>query len=330
MSSQLKWALLVPAVWASLSLAQDQGKKDAPRSQPAEVRLNDGSLVRMTILQESVDVLTKYGKLTIPLRDIRRIEFGLHLPDGVEPQIEQAVKQMGSDTYKVREDAVKQLVSFGSMAYPSLQKASRSKDLEVAKRATAAMKRIDDKVAPEQLKIKLEDSIQTVEFTITGQIVSPAIKVHSETFGEFDLKLSQLRSLHQRSQSGDVELVVDAQQFGTNADQWVDTGVMVDANLRVIIRSEGHVDLWPQGPGQYMTTPKGYSTAGKGGVHMAGTLLGRVGETGKVFVIGEHYEGVAASEGKVYLHIVPSPWNNASSGSYKVRIRTDYVALSSR
>ena len=40
--------------------------------------------------------------------------------------------------------------------------------------------------------------------TITGRIVSPAIKVHSETFGEFDLKLSQLRSLHQRGHTGDM------------------------------------------------------------------------------------------------------------------------------
>jgi len=77
-----------------------------------------------------------------------------------------------------------------------------------------------------------------------------------------------------------------------------------------------------------MTSPKGYNTAGKGGVFMAGTLLGRIGANGKIFVIADRYEGVPDQEGKVYLHIVPSPWNNASSGSYKVRIRTDYVALS--
>ena len=329
MFSHLKWALVVPLAWTSL-VAQGQGKKEAPRSQPAEVRLNDGSLVRMTVLQESVDIMTKYGRLTIPLSDIRRIDFGLHLPDGVEPQIQGAIKQMGSDTYRDREDAVKQLVSFGPMAYPSLQQAARSKDLEVVKRATAAMRRIDDKVAPEQLRIKYEDTVQTAEFTITGRIVSPAIKVHSETFGEFDLKLSQLRSLHQRGHTGDIEMIVDAGQFGTSTDQWMDTGVLVDGNLRLIIRSEGQVDLWPQGPGQYLTSPKGYSTAGKGGTHMAGTLLGRVGDNGKVFVIGEQYEGAPANEGKVYVHIVPSPWNNVSSGSYKLRIRTDYVALSSR
>lgn len=328
MFSHLKWALVVPMIGTSLSVAQGQGKKDC--SPPAEVRLHDGSLVRMTILQESVDVQTKYGRLTIPLRDIRRIEFGLHLPDGVEPQIEEAIKQMGSSAYKDREEAVKQLVVLGPMAYPSVQKAARSKDPEVVKRASVVLRRIDDNVAPELLRLKPEDTIQTVEFTISGKIVSPTIKVHSETFGEYDLKLSQLRSLHQRGQTGDLELVVDAGQYGSNTDQWMDTNLRIDPNLRLTIRGEGQVDLWPQGPGQYMATPKGYSTAGKGGTYMAGTLLGRVGEAGKVFVVGEFYEGAPANEGKLYLHIVPSPWNNASSGSYKVRVRTDYVALSAR
>ncbi len=330
MFSHLKWALLVPVMGASLSLAQGTGKKEAPRSNHAEVRLNDGSLVRMTVLQESVDVMTKYGKLTIPLRDIRRIEFGLHLPEGLEPQIQDAIKQMGHDDYKQRESAVKQLMDMGPMAYPSLQKAARSEDLEVVKRAVSLIKRFDDRVPPEQLKFRHEDTIQTVEFTITGRIVSPGIKVKSDTFGEFDLKLSQLRSLHQRTQAGDVELMVDAAHFGANIDQWLDSGVLVDGNLRLVIRGEGQVDLWPQGPGQYVTTPKGYSTAGKGGVYMAGALLGRIGESGKIFVIGEHYDANPLGEGKLYLHIVPSPWNNASSGNYKVRIRTDYVALSAR
>jgi hypothetical protein len=328
MFSHLKWALVVPVV--GTTFAQEPGKKDVSRPQPAEVRLHDGSLVRMTILQESVDIQTKYGKLTIPLRDIRRIEFGLHLPDGAEPQIQEAIKQMGSGVYKERDEAVKQLVAFGPMAYPQLQKATRSPDPEVVKRAVAVIKRIDDKIPPEQLRLKPEDSIQTAEFSITGRVLTPGIKVHSETFGEITLKLCQLRSLAQRGQAGDVEVNVDAAQFGTSTDIWMDSGVSVDSGLKLIIRSEGQVDLWPQGPGQYMTTPKGYSTAGKGGVYMAGTLLGKVGDSGKIFVIGESYEGVAQGEGRLFFHIVPSPWNNTSSGNYRVRVRTDFVGLSSK
>jgi hypothetical protein len=312
-----------------LSVAHGTEKKEPPAAQ-AEVRLGDGSLVRMTILQENLEVMTKYGKLTVPFRDIRRIDFGLHLPDGAAPQIQAAISRMGSSVYKQREGAIKDLVDMGVLAYPSLKKASHSSDLEVAQRAATAIKRISEKVPPENLRLKIEDTIQTTEFPIIGRIVSPTIKANSVHFGDMTLKLSDLRTMHLRGNRDEIEVTVDAAKYGSGPDQWLDSGVLVDGNLRLVVRGDGQVDLWPQGPGQYMAGPKGYTTAGKGGVYMAGTLLGRIGDNGKVFVIGERYDGVAANEGKLYLQIVPSPWNNASSGSYRVRIHTDYVALSGR
>jgi hypothetical protein len=284
----------------------------------------------MTILQETIDVQTKYGKLTIPVRDLRKIEFGLHLPEGVGPQITEAIKSMGSDVYKQREDAARELVSLGPLAYPSVQKASRSSDLEVAARAVSVMKRIAEKVPAEQLRPRLEDVIQTVEFNITGRILTQTFKAKSAHFGELSLKLSDLRSLNFRSSSPDGELTVDAGKHGSAPEQWLDTGLMVDPTLRLVVQASGQVDLWPQGPGQYMAGPKGYSTPGKGGVFMAGSLLGRVGENGKVFLIGERYEGIPTDEGKVFLQIVPSPWNNASTGTYRVKMSVDHVALTGR
>ena len=321
-------AFLVCAILAipfTFSQAQEQTKP-----MQAEVRFGDGSLVRMTILQESVDVMTKYGKLTVPLRDIRRIDFGLHLPEGVEPQITEAIKLMGSQVYRQREDAARDLVKLGHWAFPSVQKAAQSTDLEVSQRAQGILKKIGDKVPADQLRTKVEDSIQTVEFPVTGRIVTSTVKARSTHFGEVTLKLSDLRSLHIRNGTGEVELLVDAAKHGSATDQWMDTGVVVDPSLRVTIHGSGQVDLWPQGPGQYVTGPKGYSTPGKGGTHMAGSLLGRVGDAGKVFLVGERYDGVPGDEGKVFLHIVPSPWNNASTGAYKVKIATDHVALTGR
>jgi hypothetical protein len=123
-------------------------------------------------------------------------------------------------------------------------------------------------------------------------------------------------------------VVVDAAKYGSAPEQWLDSGVVMDASQRLFMVSEGQVDLWPQGPGQYVTGPKGYSTAGKGGSFMAGALIAKVGDTGKAFLVGERYEGTPADQGKVLLQIVPSPWNNASSGSYRVRISMEHVALS--
>ena len=84
-----------------------------------------------------------------------------------------------------------------------------------------------------------------------------------------------------------------------------------------------HVDLWPPTPGQYLAAPRGYDAPGKGGSYQAGALIGKVGDTGRTFLIGERYDGAVTEEGKLYLQIIGSPWNNASLGSYRVRIQTE-------
>jgi len=283
----------------------------------------------MTLLQENLEVQTKYGKLTIPLHEVRRVEFGLHIPADVNTQINNSIKRLASDVYKERDNASKDLVQVGHFAFPMLQRASRSGDQEVAYRAVSVIKQISERVSPELLKLREEDVITTAEFTVIGKITSPTIKAHSPHFGDVNLKLSELRTLFMRQQGGKLELVVDAAKHGSALDQWCDTGIVVDAGQRIVVNSDGSVDLWPQGPGQYMAAPKGYNTAGKGGQFMAGALIAKVGESGKPFYVGDRYEGTAPEEGRLYLLIVPSPWNNASIGQFRVRIQTDHVALGS-
>ena len=321
-------ALSLTLAVSSLSLAQNPSKSSP--SHLAEVRFGDGSIVRMTVLQEDLEVLTKYGKLTIPVADVRRVDFGLHVPGDIHQQINQSIKRLASEVYKERDGASKDLVQVGHFAFPMLQKASRSGDQEVAYRAASVIKQISERVPAELLKLREEDVIHTSEFVVIGRILSPTIKAHSQHFGDVSLKLSELRTMHLRQQGGKQEIVVDASKFGSNLDQWCDTGIMLDASQRLVITSEGQVDLWPQGPGQYVAAPKGYNTAGKGGQFMAGALVGRIGESGKAFFIGERYEGAASEEGKLYVLIVPSPWNNASAGNYRVRIQTDLAVLGQR
>jgi hypothetical protein len=321
-------ALFLILAVAARSPAQSS-TPSSPRPNLAEVRFGDGSIVRMTLMQENLEVETKYGKLTIPMSEIRRVEFGLHVPPDVNQQITQSIKRLASDVYKERDVASKDLVQAGYFAFPSLQRASKSGDMEVAYRAVTLIKQISERTAPELLKLREEDVIHTAEFTVIGKITSQTLKAHSPHFGEVALKLSELRTMHMRQQGGKTDLIVDATKHGSALDQWCDTGVTLDAGQRIVLTAEGQVDLWPQGPGQYMAAPKGYNTAGKGGQFMAGALVGKVGENGKAFYIGERFDGSPGEEGRLYLLIVPSPWNNASTGQYRVHIQTDHATVGS-
>ncbi len=296
----------------------------------SEVRFHDGSVVRMSLLEPALEVKTKYGKLTIPLTDIRRIEVGLHIPADVNQQIANSIKRLSSPMYRDRDGAGKYLVGAGHFALPSLQKASRSSDQEVAYRAAGLVKQISERVQSDLLKLRDDDVIHTTDFIVVGKIESPTLKASSPHFGQVTLKLSELRTIHVKQQAGKQELVVDAAKNGSALDQWCDTNITIDASQRVLVTAEGSVDLWPQGPGQYVAAPKGYNTAGKGGQFLAGSLIGKIGENGKAFYIGERYEGVVTEEGRLYLLVVPSPWNNASTGSYRVRVQTDSASIAGR
>lgn len=317
---------LLLSVLASLSLTSQPTTSLPAGKIIAEVRFQDGSLVKMTMRQPALEVKTKYGKLTIPFADIRRITFGRHVLAETQKKISEAIGQMNNPAHRDREDAMRALIEVGHPAYPFLKKLAKHGNLEVTTRVNQLLKTLADTHLPEELNRREEDVIQTTEFTVVGRIESASIKAHSVNFGELTLKLPDLRAIHLRTGGGLTEFVVDAAKYGSVLDQWLDTDLTVDPATRLIIKSAGQIDLWPQGPGQYMTGPKGYTTAGKGGSFMAGTLLGRIGTAGKAFVIGEQFDGLPSNEGRLYLHIVPSPWNNNSAGNYQVRISTDFAS----
>lgn len=330
MFRSMTFAFPIVFVLSGVVAGQSAIPKSVGSARPAEVRFADGSVVRMNVLQETIEVTTRYGKLTIPTDEIRRIDMGLHIPEGIDKQIDGAIRNLSSESFKQREDASKDLLQIGHWAYFALQKAAASPELEVAKRAQSLLIRIAEKTPPEVLKLRVDDVVQTRDFPVVGKITSPAIKANWPLFGDQMLRLSDVRSVQLRGQRGDSEIVIEASKFGSSLDQWFDTGIAVDTQLRMTIASEGNVDLWPQTPGQYVAQPRGFNTPGKGGAFLAGALVGRIGETGRVFMIGERYEGTAPEEGRLFLQIIPSPWNNASSGAYRVRVATEHVAVSGR
>ena len=283
-----------------------------------------------------IEVNTEFGKLSVPVQAIRRIDFGLHLPDGADKKIASAIKRLTSAQFKERRrDFLRvSLVALGAFAYPSLMQAAKSSDAETSKRAQDALAKIKAKVPAKELHLSADDKIVTARFTIVGRILTPTIKAKSEYFGDAEHALAKLRHLRLLADSRDLEVVVDAGNVEhARPDQWFDDGnAAIDSYQRTCrsrqqrrSRTTPHVarDLHLSGPRGYTRTAAGLGKK-KGGRDVArsspGTLLGRIGVNGETFIIGDRYEGVPEREGKLYLQIVPSPYEAASVGSYQVKI----------
>jgi hypothetical protein len=187
----------------------------------------------------------------------------------------------------------------------------------VARRAEKIINSLRERLPQKELRGCEEDTIITTGFTVVGRIISETLSGKSDYFGEVQLRLPSLRQMRQ-TQIGEVRMDIDALRFGSGADQWMDTGITLRKSESLMITAAGTIDIYPMMPGQYMSTPKGYNNPGTG-IRTAGSLVARIGEGGDSFYIGERYEG-SGCEGRLFLRIIQSPWNNASTGAYQVRI----------
>lgn len=325
-------SLCVPA------LAADPPQKAAPTRY--ELKFADGSAIQATLADQSVVVATKYGKLTVPLADVTRIEFGFRHPDGMRAKVDAVVEDFGSKEFAARDKASKDILTFGEFALPAVKRAMKSDSPEVVRRAQDALRKLEETLPKEVLELRDYDVVQTADGPIRGVIETTGFKAKTRYFGETTLRLADLRDLRPVGRIARDEFALNAEKHAKlRWAAWLDTGLDVTATTALDISVSGKIDQWPQTPGQYMAGPGGsngfVAGPGVGGVggpggpfpggaqYKSGAVYGKVGENGTPFLIGEAYKGKPAEKGKLYLIIAPSHWGNDNcTGEFTVKLKT--------
>lgn len=322
--------------------AQDTPKLAAPNNPTEfEARFADDSTVRLTVLDPTLGITTKYGKLTIPIVDIKRVDLGFRFPDGVEAKAEAAATALGSPGFRTREDAEKTLVGLGEFAVPAVRRALKSGDPEIVRRATVVMKRLKDKLTEEKFTQHDQDVVETTEFTVRGRLEGPGLKTRTRYFGEVVMRLNEVRGLRAvAASSTDGKVALDAAKHAKQGwVAWMDTGVDVSTDQSLEITCTGQIDQWSQTPGQYLSGPQGTQAAapampngravqavpaGPGGQFVrSGAVIGRIGTEGPPFFVGAAFRAAKApASGRLFLIVAPSNWGNDSIGTYEVKIQS--------
>lgn len=351
-------ALAGVLLFSPCAAGQEKPLSLKPEPNSVEVRFADDSIVKMVLQQSTIDVVTRYGKLTLPLEEIRRIDFGLRIPDDTAKRIDSAIARLGNPDFKQRESASAELLELRELAYPALTRAAQSSEAEVARRAKETIKTLIETVPAERLHVPRQDTIVTLEFTFVGKVDATSLKARTPYFGDATLKLAEIRSMRWLAGGRETRLTVDAAKHGIQQEAWLDSGVEVRAGMTLQVAASGQVDLNPAlgANGTNLVGPDGLvsrggrgefggggargggfggAAGGPGGggpargrgamaasfaVQSPGALIGRIGEHGRIFVLGSRYEAPAAEDGKLYLRIVPSNAGVDSSGGYDVRV----------
>lgn len=324
-ASLLAAGLLSFAVHAT-SFAGDPPKKPKFDPRKVEVVFADGSIVKMTLVQDDIEINSRYGKFKVPVEDITRIEFGFRYPEGVEQRVTAAIAGLGDSTFRKREAATAELTELGEFAYPALQEAIKSTDSEVGKRAEEIAKRIAETVDAEKLAIPLHDVIVTREFSFPGRIETAHFKARTPYFGEIQVALAEIRGLRSIGASSQLTFTLEAAKFAAmDTSVWRDTGIDVSKDTTIEVEASGTVYVYP-GTG-YPSTPDGYTGfQPPQGQPKAGALIARLGRNGDIFTLGAKGKHKANGNGRLYVRIQQGPWMTESTGSYEVKLKTTYGA----
>jgi hypothetical protein len=193
-------AVLGLAVWAAAAPPGEKTDKDKDKAaiDPAavEARFADGSSLKIQLKEEKVDLVTPYGKLSIPVADVRRIDFATRISDDVAKKIDSAIANLGSDNFQTRETATAELLKQGARAYPALvEAAKKNNDAEVKRRLDDLLEKIKGSSPADQLEVRKADVVYTADSKLSGRIEAAEWKAETAQFGEVKVKLADLRSL---------------------------------------------------------------------------------------------------------------------------------------
>lgn len=187
---------------AFIARADDEEQESPEVAGQVDVKLADGSSIKLVLKQEQYSVQTPYGKLTIPTRDLRLIELAPRVADDVAKQLEEAVANLASPQFEIREKAAEDLLRLGPLGYPVLLKLASDKraDLEVSARLDDVLAKVREKIPDSQGEPRPFDVVHTEHSRIAGQLEMSTVKAETAQFGEVQLRLADVR--HLRFQGG--------------------------------------------------------------------------------------------------------------------------------
>ncbi len=160
-----------------------------------EVKFIDDSTMKLKLLDEKLELVTKYGILQLAVGDIRRIELAHRVPPETAEKVILAIARLNHSDFKIRESATEELKGMRERAYPFVLKAIKHDDPETGRRAEEVAKYIQMRVPAAHLDFRENDIVHTEDSKITGRLTAEVLRVRTFQFGEQSLKLADLRSL---------------------------------------------------------------------------------------------------------------------------------------
>jgi len=342
---------LVLSLFASLLFsAALRGEETKPAGEPAtpktesgetvdpeviKLYLMDGSVVTGKLSIKDLEVETQFGKLTVPVTEVRSFTPGLASHPDLGKRVFDLIDKLGSTDFDEREQSQKELVKLGNSVRKELEKHLQDADNERRMRVKNILAELEEEkdddesdaanVADKGPLIQ-HDTVETSQFTVVGKIVSRSFTVAS-LYGPLNVKLADIKlGQHEVGKKPGARrtLTIDASNFVQRA--YKDSGVRVERGDRVTITADGQLSMTPWGPGQ-VSTPDGNPNFGwyMQNQIASGCLIGAIGNNDTPFKVGTSINFKATRAGMLRFAIAMQHDNahQAFPGKYTLKIKVD-------
>lgn len=305
---------------------------DAPEPLHHRVKLTDGAIFVGKLETGNLIVETPYGALTVPTADVVALQPGLdHRPEQ-RKRIARLIRDLGAGEYKVRQDAVDELVRMGPAVRPFVEPHLNDNDAERKKLVEQILSQFDRLTSSDfgeaeaSTALIAEDRVETKLFTIVGRLRVDELTVKTD-YAELTLPLARVQSIEQFDTTEPKVVVkrIDVSGDYKASFNHKNTGIRLRRGDRVTIKATGKVNMSPWGSNAF-STPEGMPNYGTYMNNIYnGALIGRIGDSGEIFNIGADHSFTADKTGTLEMAIAinHSYINHSFPGEYKVTVRVD-------
>ncbi|HPI31253.1 MAG TPA: hypothetical protein PLS26_12075 [Bacteroidales bacterium] len=303
--------------------------------------LRDGSIMTGTASISNISLLTQWGKLEIPVKNISQIFFGISPDNSQKEKIKSLVTDLNNLTEDIRKKAYETLVAMSINCIPVLEEVINSESYippvntdYTAELALAEMKSTHNY---DQSAVAEDIIVTDNAYRIGGTYNVKSIALKTQ-YGNLEIPRDKITNIDVFYKGGDMAessftLMANKHISGNTSGGWLKTSMYVKSGQKLSITASGEITLASLSGYKYKPDGKSTSTGNvdydyEGDYAVAattyptyGNVVFKIGENGTMVKAGSSYKGTAPATGILYLSIYETVYNAANTGSYFVKVK---------
>lgn len=308
-----------------------------------KLTLRDGNVISGTSKIANVSLVTDYGKLEIPIKNVTALDIGISTDKATSDKVVNLIKQLSNSAEQMRKNAYDELVKMEIKAIPAISDFIYSAKYEPSTytdyTADAALTELESKYnVTDGYSVKDVVSID-YEYAMGGKYEFAKIDLKTE-YGVLSIPKEKIKHIDvlYTGDTGNGEMtfkLLATKHISSNTNGgWLKTGIMLKSGQKFSIVSTGEVTLASLSGSKYKPdgsiagSTTGTEAAVEGDYSYGGTnypsygnVVFKVGEIAtQALKAGAKFTGNSPSTGMLYISIYETVYNAANTGSYTVKI----------